>query len=509
MRTAAWPRLLCVAYVLWALAFIDATAVDLPGFRAYCLFDDAMISLRYAWNLAHGQGLVFNPGERVEGFTNLLTTLSMSVPAALLDRSRAVLAVQLMGLATMVGVGWTAWLLGRRWGGAGAGVAAMAATFAYYPLSFWTLMGMETGLVTLLVTLGAVRVLGRGADPRPDLVLALVGGALPLARPDGVVPAAVLLALRAWALRGVAGRTRAIAVEAAPLVLALAAVTAFRVAYYGSWVPNTYVLKVAGVPLGHRLVTGARFVGGFLADAWPWMLLAAIGWWRGEPTARRAAAAVCASLVAYTVWTGGDPWPYWRMLCPLVPLLGALAWTGARVVASRLAPAAASTRSEGAFAAAAFVLVLAAANRPYAAEVILRAPAFTVEANRANVADARVLAVICRPDATVGVAWAGALPYYTGLRAIDFLGKTDPHVARRPPDLAFTLPGVPAAMGHNKYDLAYSIGQLRPDVVQTLAWGRDQQWHLRGTVYVPFGEMWLRRDSPRIRWELIRPGPAR
>ncbi|MBN97985.1 MAG: hypothetical protein CME16_01875, partial [Gemmatimonadetes bacterium] len=37
--------------------------------------DDAFITLRYAQNLASGDGLVFNLGERVEGFTSPLWTL--------------------------------------------------------------------------------------------------------------------------------------------------------------------------------------------------------------------------------------------------------------------------------------------------------------------------------------------------------------------------------------------------------------------------------------------------
>jgi len=47
------------------------------------LVDDAYISFRYAHNLASGQGLVFNPGEYVEGYTNLLWTLLMVVPELL------------------------------------------------------------------------------------------------------------------------------------------------------------------------------------------------------------------------------------------------------------------------------------------------------------------------------------------------------------------------------------------------------------------------------------------
>ena len=42
--------------------------------------DDAFISFRYAKNLVDGHGLVFNPGERVEGYTNFLWTLLMTIP---------------------------------------------------------------------------------------------------------------------------------------------------------------------------------------------------------------------------------------------------------------------------------------------------------------------------------------------------------------------------------------------------------------------------------------------
>jgi hypothetical protein len=40
--------------------------------------DDAYISYRYARNLSRGLGLVFNPGEKVEGYSNLLYVLLVS-----------------------------------------------------------------------------------------------------------------------------------------------------------------------------------------------------------------------------------------------------------------------------------------------------------------------------------------------------------------------------------------------------------------------------------------------
>ena len=41
--------------------------------------DDAYISFRYVQNFVDGNGLVFNIGERVEGYTNLLWVLILSL----------------------------------------------------------------------------------------------------------------------------------------------------------------------------------------------------------------------------------------------------------------------------------------------------------------------------------------------------------------------------------------------------------------------------------------------
>ena len=46
--------------------------------------DDTFISMRYARNLALGHGLVFNYGDKLEGYTNFLWVL-LTVPAFWLD----------------------------------------------------------------------------------------------------------------------------------------------------------------------------------------------------------------------------------------------------------------------------------------------------------------------------------------------------------------------------------------------------------------------------------------
>ena len=60
--------------------FIARTAFAAAGRVWFTLFDDAMISMRYARNLAQGHGLLWNAGQApVEGYTNFLWTLAMAL----------------------------------------------------------------------------------------------------------------------------------------------------------------------------------------------------------------------------------------------------------------------------------------------------------------------------------------------------------------------------------------------------------------------------------------------
>src|SRR3954465_10175257 len=94
-----WWLVLIAAGVFYLL-FILRTGFDVFGERYYTLFDDAMISMRYAQNLAAGHGLVWHPGEApaVEGYTKLLWTLWMAALHLLpLPLSKTSLAVMISG----------------------------------------------------------------------------------------------------------------------------------------------------------------------------------------------------------------------------------------------------------------------------------------------------------------------------------------------------------------------------------------------------------------------------
>ena len=92
-------------FLAWSAVFLWQTSFTaINGQYYFSLFDDTMISMRYAWNLSHGTGLVWNAGEHVEGYGDLLMTLIMSVATFLLDKKLAVLAVQLLGIPTVLGI---------------------------------------------------------------------------------------------------------------------------------------------------------------------------------------------------------------------------------------------------------------------------------------------------------------------------------------------------------------------------------------------------------------------
>src|SRR5262249_51201128 len=67
------------------------------------LCDDALISLRYAKRLIEGQGLTWNPGERVEGYSNLLWVLATAALGALgVDLITSVRVLGLLGMAASI-----------------------------------------------------------------------------------------------------------------------------------------------------------------------------------------------------------------------------------------------------------------------------------------------------------------------------------------------------------------------------------------------------------------------
>jgi hypothetical protein len=431
---------------------------------------------------------------------------------------------------------------GRR----GAALVAMAATAAYYPLAYWTLRGMEVGLIALLcsaMVLCALR-LERDFDGRTLAKLAALIAAAVLTRDDVAVPCAVVIAY--VVIRCQANRRLALGVLGGSLAAAIGAHEAFRLAYYGAALPNTYELKLGGVPLGPRLdrgfgVLAAVTVHALLAP----LAVAAAGLAirvRRVPAGMWLLASMVAAEAAYSVYVGGDAWEFLamtnRFLTPVVPLLLVLAAVGFARMRDAHARRALATLG-GLLAGVAALHLLAGAGvhavgrLPYFGDATLRPELargigmllvagavavalsrgrnarlvwpvlavaltvatagyqldqwrFTGAAYATNDAHAARLGVVLRdttpPDTTVAVVWAGATPYFDRRPSIDLLGKSDATIAHERPR-GRVYPG------HMKWDYAHSIGRLRPDVVTEL-WRPEAAdlALLRRAGYLPLGD---------------------
>jgi arabinofuranosyltransferase len=453
------------AYVAWALYYVHRTSVVSGGHRTYTLWDDAMISMRYARNLAEGHGLTWNPGERVMGFSNLGVTLSM-VPIHWLpiDRTVTSLVFQLVCLGALLGsmaiVGQlTRCLFGDE---AWPSRAAVLLFAGCAPLQVLGLQGTDVPFVTLLVLLMLLMVAravrrGEGWPLGAWLVLAV-----------GVV-VRIDLAVLFGACILFSGERRAAVQGSAILAVTLAIVLGFSWAYYGDALPNTYYLKATGQPRGRMLLTALTQMGPVVTRLLPVLLVTVLGY-RAFFRADKAVALVAkvaAVFVAYNVWVGGDWIPEYtsRFVTPALALLIVLfvgaAWRlvgnlGLRGEGESYRALSGERRVDVFFVASLIAIPCFATPEALSEWLVPSADTMHVRAKSESLALAEWLTKHSDPSTTVAVHWGGIQPYFSDRNAFDVLGKTDKHIAHLTVDRY--------EPGHSKWDWPYVVETLKPDL---------------------------------------------
>jgi arabinofuranosyltransferase len=183
--TTRLPRWLLAAGLLICLLYLGAEASVLGGDFGFPL-DDSWIHLQFAKNLAHGDGLSYNPGERVTGSTAPLWTALLALLFYL--PGNVVLWTKALGVALhLAGLG-AIWRLCRELDLSEGGAAVATGFAAATSWLVWSaLSGMEVPLFVLLSVGGMVLHLRERREPnRPPLSLGIFGLAI-LARPEGAL----------------------------------------------------------------------------------------------------------------------------------------------------------------------------------------------------------------------------------------------------------------------------------------------------------------------------------
>ena len=314
-------------------------------------------------------------------------------------------------------------------------------------------------------------------------------GLLTVVRMDAAVIGVAVLAWLIWAIPAHRGRT--LVMGLIWLAIFLIGQMIFQGVYYHNWLPNTYYLKLAGVPLERRTTWGLYVLLNFIWGSGLWVLVPAAVY---AATARTKAVwlllAVIAAQTSYSVYVGGDAWEWWgganRYLAVVAPLFFIMVALGLEIVAARLAkavPAAAPYQALAAVALGLLILVRvngypSGAGKPFDQWLLLESPPELAE-HAQNVRLALAVRKMTTPQARLAVIWAGIIPYFSERQGVDLLGKNDRKIAKGPnrPYWPPPLPFFQTTMaeycwpGHTKYDYRYSIGKLRRISSRGHGWG--------------------------------------
>jgi arabinofuranosyltransferase len=476
------------------------------------MMDDPWITFQYARNLLEGNGLVFNVGEAVEGYSNFTWVLLSTIPIAL--------GVEPLGAMRALSVACCAlifvWLTFRipadaEDDGDGGGFAAPLMLASCYPFAIWAMGGLETSFYALLL-FASVVLFGRIAkEDAPAWQPAAAGGVLALlamTRPEGAMFVLLPIVQLALALKRGA-RTEALRIVGALTLFAaiFGGYLAFRYSLYGSFVPNSVTAKV-GAGISASMIAGKGYLGGYFWGA-PALLGVAFVWGtyrllrHGEiratdrPLLLLAAGGTLLQL-AFILGVGGDWMPGYRFLAPVLPLMCLVAAHGiervpvfARAMAVTFlllaAPIETSFDAGGGPAVGVRIARWLCDKKPLVQPLI-------------NIGTE--LRVMGRPGDAIAMSEAGVVPYISRLRVIDMLGLMDPEIAKLPGGL------------HQKFDADLVlrrkprfilIGKIVIDGEELITWDSDRQMMASPDFHAHYSEV---RRWPRFMTDSTK-GPRR
>jgi hypothetical protein len=320
--------------------------------------------------------------------------------------------------------------------------------------------GLETTFFTLLAFLSLVAWLKSRKSSWSAYLTGLVLGLAYLTRPEAVLWAGCFVALDiVWVLikREKASEcVRAVAKYGCIFALIILIHVAWRLSYYGEWLPNTYYVKST-----NNWVWGVKNTWSFLLATGFLPVIAACV---GPPMLRKKWAAGMSTIIVivsiYNLRMGGDYIFTGRFLVPLLPLSFIIIQELIRFCISgqeEFPSIALSKKSVLLIFPAAFLLlyILGGVREwPRARGTMLEVEQQTAYNQwMANCIETRT-----RPTDTIAIVAAGVVPYYAERTFIDMLGLNDSHIAHN------GTTDRECFIGHQKTDTDYILDR-RPEFI--------------------------------------------
>lgn len=310
--------------------------------------DDAYITLRYVQNFINGNGLVFNLGERVEGYTNFLWVMilslfgviakifSLQIDLALVSQ----ILSQLSGIALLIlSFYFTKKILITKYlmknnddyliTSLLSLIPPLLISFSS-PFLYWGVSGMESTLFTFLTLLSIYRYMFRNYD-KPDAIFIAASILNSLLRPEGfLIFLLIVIHSKIYSSKFFntidKSDTTLISIHTKEIIyyiILLIAFLLFRFLYYGYLLPNTFYAKT-GFNLEH-FKRGVDYVLSAISNNFFYGILLIIPLINFRKSVLRSATVFfyffVLTYLIFIVLIGGDVLPVDRFILPILPLV--------------------------------------------------------------------------------------------------------------------------------------------------------------------------------------------
>lgn len=309
----------------------------IPGLGIFSFFcyqlnftqDDAYISYRFVENFLNGDGLVFNIGERVEGFTNFGWVIYMIFLGKL--SLNYILISKLTGYLFGLGIIGIIFLIASRLPEFKNKIIlilfSVYLTACSQSLAYWAVAGLETtafaffALLSLYLYFQKSRLL-----PFPILIAVLL-------RPEGAFIAIILILIECITIRKFPKYTLRSAIGA--LILGLPYI-AFKLYYYGDILPNSFYAKT-GFSMA-QLSNGFEYIARFMSHYGFYGIPLIFSLVMFRKLSKEFQAVIIFTFVysVYIMLVGGDVLKVHRFFIPLIGLYALLAVFAVQFIFSKL-----------------------------------------------------------------------------------------------------------------------------------------------------------------------------
>ncbi|MCX6170800.1 MAG: hypothetical protein NTX65_15780 [Ignavibacteriales bacterium] len=507
------PKYFGIFGLLIIITFYISNLIDLRFIQ-----DDAYTSFRYAKNFAEGKGLVFNEGEKVEGYTNFLWVMILSGEKYIDDNfshnlDRFVRADQdqeqehelaciehtaqflsiFFSIVVLILTFYLAQLfiiidIGQKTLGENLfdEVISLIPVFILAfstPLVYWGVSAMETTLFVSLTLFSIILYLKNPFRKNPNIWLVLVLVLNSLVRPEGLIVFILIITHkifynyyssgeRKFIFRMRSAIDRTLQKEIIFYTVAMLVFIVFRLIYYGYPLPNTFYAKTEFST--EFIIRGLNYFSEFAAAYlfYGFVLIFPLILFRNKKNLFEISffylIIICWTII--NILIGGDVLPIHRFFLPIMPLVFILFVKAIPDAVNFILPRKKIFATIGSL----IVLVLMAfaglmnynlqkpkmmEKRAYESGLVQKMKIYAEWVNKQNMSRSTSAKKII-----VAMSTIGAFSYFPDVHVIDIVGLTDKYISHHPKEVEGIDEELPVIWKERHYNAEYVLSQ-KPDYI--------------------------------------------